>query len=286
MISKYFACNKKVSVIFVDNTELLNDIMKLKELTSEFSEVVGKFYTAVSLMAFSDIKEESDELIIEVNGGGPAGILYSSAKLKDNNVLLKGFIENKKIDFLNDISKVVGNNGNITIIKNNIYTRLGYKGITPLISGNIVDDFKSYYENSTQKPAFLGIEVFEYEGMLKCLGYLITFMPDAVDSDIQKIQTSLKENSSIQNLVKQNYSEDDIIKKITADENAIKLESSKVIYYCDCSKEKYIDMLYTLKKEELTQILGNEEKLNVICQYCNKSYDFSRNEIEQIINDL
>ena len=288
MISRYFAYNKKVSVIYANNTKLLEDIMKLKKMPESFSELIGKFYTACGMMAFSDIKEESDELITQINGGGDSGILYSASKLKDGNVIIKGFIENKNIDFskYNNIADIIGKDGNITIIKNNIYTRLGYKGITPLISGNIVDDFRNYYENSTQKPAFIGIEVFKQEKVIRCIGYLITFMPDATDNEISNIQSSLNKNMSLENLVKNNKNDDEIVKEITADSNIEKLESSEIIYNCDCNKDKYIDMFYTLKKSELEEILGNEEKINIVCQYCNKSYDFSREEIENIIKDL
>lgn len=288
MISRYFAYNKKVSVIYANNTKLLEDIMKLKKVPESFTELIGKFYTACGMMAFSDIKEESDELITQINGGGDSGILYSASKLKDGNVIIKGFIENKNIDFskYNNIADIIGKNGNITIIKNNIYTRLGYKGITPLISGNIVDDFKNYYENSTQKPAFIGIEVFEQENRVRCIGYLITFMPDATDKEILNIEKNLNRNISLENLIKTNKTEEEIVKSITADNNIEKLESLEIKYKCDCNKDKYIDMFYTLKKSELQEILGNEEKINIVCQYCNKSYDFTREEIENIIKDL
>lgn len=288
MISRYFACNKKVSIIYVDNTKLLEDIMKLKKMPESFSELIGKFYTACGMMAFSDIKEESDELITQVNGGGELGILYSTSKIKNGIVNIKGFIENKNIDFskYNNIADIIGKNGNITIIKNNIYTRLGYKGITPLISGNILDDFKNYYENSTQKPAFLGIEVFKQENLIKCIGYLITFMPDATEKEILYIKNNLDKNISLEELIKLNKDSDEIVKEITADNNIEKLETSDIVYNCDCNKDKYTDMFYTLKKTELQEILGNEEKINIVCQYCNKSYDFSREEIENIIKDL
>lgn len=288
MISKYFAYNKKVCIIYADTTSLLNDIIKIQNLPNSFSEIIGKFYTASGMMAFSDIKEESEEIIVQISGGGVSGMLYSVSKLDNKNIRIKGFIENTKIDFDNydNISEIIGQSGNLMIIKNNKYTKLGYKGITPLISGNIVDDLKKYYENSTQKPAFMNIEVFENNGELKCVGYLITFMPDASCEDVFNIEKSIT-NISFKDLAIYNKSDDEMVRIITGDERIEMLdENIKIEYSCDCSRDKYKDMFYTLKKSELEEILGQEEKINVVCQYCNKSYDFSRDEIEEIINKL
>lgn len=292
MVTKYLTYNEKVSIIYADTTNLCKYVEKLQNLTYCTSEIMGKFYTACSLMAFSDIKEESDEISVQLNGGGSAGLLYSILKLNENNIVIKGFIENSKIDFEaynknNDISKFIGNTGNLIVIKNNKYTKLGYKGITPLISGNIVNDFKSYYESSTQKPAFLGLEFIKDEFNFKSVGYLITFMPDCREKDILDIKNNIENNVDFKNMIKENKSIDEIVKKITGDNNIRKIENNlDIVYKCDCSKEKYRDMLATLKKTDLEDLLKLDENINIVCDYCNKSYDFSKEELINIINNL
>ena len=289
MISKYLAYNKKVSVIYADTTELIEYVKKIQNLSFLTTRIMSEFYTATSLMAFSEIKEESDEMIIQLKGDGPVGVLYSDVKLKEKDVLIKGFVENPSIDLKNhndiiNVSDIVGKNGNLAIIKNNKYTKLGYKGITPLISGNILDEFKNYYENSTQKPAYLGVKLIDN---FKCIGYLITFMPDATEKEISLIKEKIADDLKVEALIKDNKQDLDFVKNLIGDEELIKLDDNlNVIYKCDCSKDKYKDMLASMKKAELEQILKEDEKINIVCQFCNKSYDFSKKEIEEIIEKM
>lgn len=289
MISKYLAYNEKVSVIYAETTELIEYIRKLQNLTYLTTRIMAKFYTISGMMAFSDMKEESDEIVINLKGEGVSGLLYSDLKLKNNKVILKGFIENPQIDLKNhnseiDFSDIIGKKGNLTVIKNNKYTKVGYKGITPLISGNVVDDFKNYYENSTQKPVFLDLKTIEEHGKLKCVGYLITFMPDATAEDILKIQKNIEVNSKSINYNNDSF---EFVKNITGDNNIKSIDNYlDIVYRCDCNKEKYRDMLLTLKKSELEEILKEDGKINIVCQYCNKSYDFSQSELEEIVNSL
>jgi len=292
MVSKYLAYNEKVSVIYADTTDLVKYVKDIQNLTYLTTEIVGKFYTVSSLMALSDIKEESDEIKIQLNGDGLLGLLYSQVKLENSNVCIKGFSENPQLNLKDkdkkiDISSIIGKAGNLIIIKNNKYIKTGYKGIIPLVSGNIVDDFKCYYEKSTQKPAFIGLEIIQKDNEIKSGGYLITFMPDCTDEDISKVRENIVNDLFFHNLVNENKSSDEIAKCISGDSNIIKIEEdSKIIYKCDCNKEKYKDMLLTLKKQEVEQLLKEDGKINIVCDYCNKQYEFSKEELLDIIDKL
>ncbi len=289
MISKYLALNKKVSIIYADTTELIKYVEKLQNLTYVSTNIMGKFYTACGIMAFSDIKEDSDSLVVQIQGE-ETGLLYSELKLDENNVIIKGFIEHPKLEENNDcyelnISKIIGNSGNLSVQKNNKYVQNGYKGITPLIYGNIIDDFRNYYENSTQKPAFMDIQVLNNKKMFKVEGYLITFMPDATEDDIKLIRQLIKE-INFKSVLESNNNIETILNNKIGLSNIIKLQDDLDIkYFCDCSKEKYRNMLYSLKKSDLESLI-EENNINIVCDYCNKSYDFTREELNEILNNL
>lgn len=52
-----------------------------------------------------------------------------------------------------------------------------------------------------------------------------------------------------------------------------------------CNIEKVKMALKSLGKEQLTVILNEDKKIEVICPYCNKKYNFNDEELEKIIND-
>ena len=45
------------------------------------------------------------------------------------------------------------------------------------------------------------------------------------------------------------------------------------------------DALATIGKEELKDIIEKEGKAELVCHFCNKKYEFSKEELEQIIKE-
>ena len=79
---------------------------------------------------------------------------------------------------------------------------------------------------------------------------------------------------------------EEIAKKITGDENMKVMEQDIIpIYKCDCSKEHMADGLVTVGKKELQDIIEKEGKAELICHFCNKKYEFTKEELENLLRD-
>ena len=85
-------------------------------------------------------------------------------------------------------------------------------------------------------------------------------------------------------MLDQNLSLEQIATKITGDENIKALEENITpVYECDCSKEKMSEALASIGKEELEDIINTDGKAELVCHFCNKKYQFSKEELEKII---
>ena len=63
-----------------------------------------------------------------------------------------------------------------------------------------------------------------------------------------------------------------------------KLDETKVGYACNCSKERFTRVLLTLPREELETLPVNKDGLvETVCQYCNRKYLFSKEEIQALV---
>ena len=59
------------------------------------------------------------------------------------------------------------------------------------------------------------------------------------------------------------------------------LESHPVSFYCGCSRDKVAGMLCGLPKKDFEEIL-QDPQTEVHCQYCNKSYVFTQQELKDL----
>lgn len=292
-IVKYLACKGKASIVCLDTKELINYVKKLHNLTTTTTVALGRFLTISALMAHTEIKENTDKLTIQLNGGGPTGSLVSVVKLNGKKAILKGYIQNPNIDLpINnekvDVGGAVGKSGYLNFIKNNIYTNFGYKGLSPLVSGEINEDFANYYKTSSQKSTYLDADVLiENNEILACGGYIINLMPDATLEDLNQIETAISNAPSIVELLKQNKSLEEIAKILTGDEKIELIDDElSVVFQCDCSREKTTEALIAIGKKDLQTILEEDKKASIVCHYCNKTYNFSEKDLEEILQEI
>ena len=68
-----------------------------------------------------------------------------------------------------------------------------------------------------------------------------------------------------------------------------KNEYKKVIdlfFKCDCSKEKLSEALITVGKDELQAMINEDHGCQLHCQFCNTEYNFSEDELKEIIEKI
>ena len=291
---KGLAYEGKVSVVAADTTELVEYIRNLHELTPTTTAVMGRIATISGMMGLTDIKEKEDSVTVQINGKGPVGSIVSVIKRENEKALVKMYIQNPNVELpLNKNGKIavgeaVGIDGFLNIIRENEYTNKAYNGSVPLVSGEIAEDFTEYFAKSKQTPTVLALGVLvDKNGVKKSGGYMINLMPDATEEEIQKIEKALENIESMTQMMEKNMSLEEIVRKVTGDENALFLINDLSIEYkCDCSKERFADGLASIGKNELDEIIAEDGQANTKCHFCNKNYHFSKEELENIRDNI
>ena len=175
---------------------------------------------------------------------------------------IKGYVQNPNVDLplkdngKLDVGTAVGKYGMLYIIKD-IGLKEPYVGLTPLVSGEIAEDFAEYFAKSAG-------------------GYMITPMPDATDEDISKLEENLKNIKSISALLDEQKDLIEIARIVTGDKNVKLLEEQKAPKYkCDCSRNRIEKGLISL---------GNTAngKAEIQCSFCKKKYDFNKEDLENL----
>ena len=115
-------------------------------------------------------------------------------------------------------------------------------------------------------------------------GYIITPMPDATEEEISKVEKAIFEAGAVSKMLDSNLSLKEIAQKITGDKNIKVMDASiEPVYECGCNKEKFAEGLMTLGKEQLTELIEEDEKAEIQCQFCNKRYNFNKEELIKIL---
>lgn len=287
-IIKFLAHNGKVAIKCINSTKIVEDARKVHDLSPTCTAALGRLLTMTSLMG-ADLKEEEDSITVQIKGDGLIGTLTA---VTDSNGNVKGYVTNPRVELpLNDIGKIdvggaVGKTGMMYIIKD-IGLKDPYVGMTPIVSGEIAEDFTEYFAKSEQTPTVVALGVLvDKNGVKSAGGYQISLMPDATEEDINKVEEAIKNTDSISKMLDNKLSLEEIAKIVTGDNN-IKIIENNIVpeYRCDCSKEKIEKGLIAIGKKELQDIINIDGKADTVCHFCNKEYHFDMKDLKRLIRD-
>lgn len=156
-----------------------------------------------------------------------------------------------------------------------------------------------YYEKSEQIPTIIEVSIKEDEDkktIKKMGGILVQLMPNGDKKIFDKIAKKINMLHDTATILSNNFTLEQIAKLIF--ENVDKrvkrefIEEYKILktieleYTCDCTREKFQDLLIrATSKEELINILKEDGKIEAVCSFCNKPYIFlDEKEIYQTVN--
>ncbi len=290
-IIKFLAYNKKVSVMCMESTNLIEEIRNIHDLTPTSTAVAGRVATVLAMMSHLEIKETTDSITIQIKGNGPVGSIVAQGILQDKKIAnIKMYLQNPHVELplkpngKIDVGGAVGHQGYLNVITQNELTKGNYNGLIPLVSGEIAEDFTQYFAKSKQKPTALALGVLvNKDGVKRAGGYMINLMPDITDEEIEKIEIAIKNAKPISEMLEEGITLEEIAKIVTGDENIETLEDDlKAVYKCSCNKEKIEEGIISLGKEEINKIIEEDGKLEAECHFCHTKYRFTKEELEKL----
>ncbi|WP_125770992.1 Hsp33 family molecular chaperone HslO [Companilactobacillus furfuricola] len=285
---KAVSTNGKFRVYVIDATQTVGEAQKRHDTWNNSTAALGRTMIGSILIATSALKED-EIMTTRIIGDGPAGAIVVDADAKGNT---KGYIQNPHVSLpLNDkhhidVRGAVGTSGSLSITKD-LHLKEPFTGQTPIVSGEIGEDFAYYLAKSEQIPSAVGVSVFVQpnETVGKAGGFLIQTMPGADDKDITQIENNLKIIPNISELMNEGLSVEEIMDKLMNGIEVKVLEQMSVQFKCDCSKEKFSKSLATLQDKELQAMIDENNGAEAVCKFCNNKYQFSADELAQIITE-
>ncbi|MEG0006113.1 MAG: Hsp33 family molecular chaperone HslO [Clostridium sp.] len=281
------ASEGNVRVFCAITTDIVEEARKMHNLSPVASAALGRLLSAGTILGVMS-KGDKDRITISMNGGGEAGNLVVATDSTGN---VKGYIGNPAVTLPPnengnlDVSGAVGKNGTLNIIKD-LGLKEPYVGKVPIYTGEIGDDIAYYFAVSEQVPSavVLGVLVDKDDMTIKAAGsIIIQMMPGSPEMLGDVITYRLQEIPPLSTLISEGKSSEDILNMLFDDMDLVIHEKQEVHYKCDCSRERVEKTLISLGEEELNRIKEEENTIGVECHFCDKKYEFTSDNIEDLI---
>ena len=250
---------------------------------------LGRSLMACSMLG-NQLKEEDGSVTLQIKGGGPLG---SITVVSDSAGNVRGYVQNPEVDLplkgpaKLDVGSAVGREGTLTIIKD-LRMKEPYVGTIPLVSGEIAEDVTAYLAGSEQIPSAcaLGVLVDTDQSVLCAGGYLIQLLPGADESVVDAVERGVARVGPVTEALRDGTGALELVRRVLGDFELEVLAQEPVEYRCYCSRERVTRALISMGREELRSLIEEQGRAELTCQFCDKVYDYSREELEELLASL
>ena len=275
-----------VKAVAVTTRELTERARNIQRSLPAATAALGRTLAAASMMG-SALKEDAASLTLQIKGGGPLGTILA---VSDPQGCVRGYVQNPQVDLplrpdgKLDVGGAVGSGGTLTVIRD-----LGmgepYTGSVELLSGEIAEDLAAYFAESEQVPTAcaLGVLVDRDQSVRAAGGYLIQLLPGAGEDVIGRVEGGVLAAGPVTALLDKDPDPAALLRTVLSDFDVEILETSPISYRCYCRVER---ALISMGVEELEDLLAQQGGCELGCQFCDKAYRYSAEELRSLIDRL
>lgn len=282
---KALAYNNEIRVYVVDATNMVEEARMLHDSWSTATAALGRTMLGATLLG-ATLKNRQEKLTVRIQGDGPIGHIIADSNMYGE---VKAYVQNPHIALeLNekqklDVKGAVGTNGALTVSKD-LSLKAPFVGQVPLISGELAEDFTYYMAVSEQTPSAFGLSVLVNpdESVQVAVGFMIQVLPDASEETINLLEKMIREVPQISTFMTENHNLESLLMQLVGENNYKILEEIPVSFKCDCSKERFGEAIASLGKDEIQQMIEEDEGAEAVCHFCRRKYLFSVKELEDL----
>lgn len=268
----------------VTTTDALNIIGDRLSYFPSALDALGRVMSMGAIMGGTLKGEETATL--RIDGDGQIGRIVVDANAHG---AIRGYAENPHChfeynDFRLNAKATIGSKGMITIIKD-LKLKEPFIGYTPIINGEIAEDFAYYYLVSEQIPTAISLGVLvDTEGRaVTSGGFMIQLLPNTPEEVAIEIENKIKSLPTISEMLSSGFTPEDIINNLAKDAKI--LSTTPVEFKCNCSKEKFAKGILSLGSKEIKEIIDEDKEANTTCHFCGNDYHFDFDELTSLYEE-
>lgn len=288
------AAADSIRIFAMTSKEMVQKAHDAHNTTNVATAALGRLLTGGAIMG-SMLKNTADVLTIQVGCSGPIKGLTVTANPSTlpggrEKINVKGYCINPNVDLplrqdgKLDVGGALGA-GILTVIKD-MGLKEPFSGQTELVTGEIAEDLTYYFATSEQTPTAvaLGVLMENEGGIVKCAGGLIVqLLPFAEEEVIAKLEDKISHMEPVTAMLNRGMTPEDICNELFGDMDLRINERVEAEFKCDCSKERVSKAILSIDRKEIVSMIEDGKPVEVNCHFCNTSYNFSVDELKDIL---
>lgn len=279
------AANNQIRAFAVTSRDLVEQARSYHNTSPVITAALGRLLTGGVMMGCM-MKGEKDLLTLQIKCQGAAKGMTVTADSRGN---VKGYPQapdvmlppNAKGKL--DVSGALGL-GILSVIKD-MGLKEPYVGQVALQTSEIAEDLTYYFATSEQVPSAVGLGVLMNRDntVAQAAGFIVQLMPYTDEKVISALEKKVAEVTSVTDLLKQGITPEAMLEQMLGEFGVEVSQKVPVQYFCNCSKERVTRAIASIGKKDIQEMIDEGESIEVNCQFCDRHYVFTPQELGEIL---
>jgi molecular chaperone Hsp33 len=282
-----------VRVVAVTTTEVTREAARRHQAGQAAALALGRGLTAGLLLA--TLTKDEERVSLQVLGDGPLGGLTVDVGSAGT---ARGYVKNPHVPLppasaaaagRPSLAEVVGRAGVVSVIRD-LGLRENFQGQTALASGEIDEDVERYLLDSEQIASALACDaiVGEDGAVMFAGGILLQALPGSDGAAVVAAAAEGLRVTLARILATRPENAEEIIVAALGDRfGEIRLLDRRPVgFHCPCARARAATSLALLGNAELSEMILDDGKAEVTCNFCRARYQFDEAELETIRREL
>lgn len=244
---------------------------------------LGNGLTAAAMLG--SLLKVQQRIAVKVEGNGPLQKMIVEA---DSYGRLRGYVANPQWSTpppigADEVAGALGRVGLLTVVKDLGIKNL-YEGVVPLQTGELDKDLMYYLMQSEQVLSLLevGAEIDAGGRLAAAGGILLQAMPGQDTAVLEKLVERTEDLPPIAGMLAGGATPAGVLADLFGDVPYEVLETRSLTFRCSCSRERSLQALRLLDREDLLALIGEGEAV-IDCHFCHERYVFDRAVLEEVL---
>ncbi|HXG65801.1 MAG TPA: Hsp33 family molecular chaperone HslO [Blastocatellia bacterium] len=307
------AADNQIRCMAAVTTQLVGEACRRHRTFPTASVALGRALTG-GLLLGAGVKD-LEKITVQFHCEGPIGNIIAQSDAQAN---ARGYVTNPEADTTVanqfgkfDVRAIVG--GGMLYVTRDAGFEIGlmkepYRGSVPIISGEIGEDIAYYLAKSEQINSAVSLGVLmtvtpdgnghspegaaegaSAEFALDRLrvaaagGYILQLLPGADEDVIQYLERTLGSARSSTDMVREGFSAAEMLRSVMGDLDLEVLEEKEPRFYCGCSRERAMQIISSIGREEMQSMLAEDKGAHLTCHFCNETYYISEEDLGELL---
>ncbi|MCF0135333.1 MAG: Hsp33 family molecular chaperone HslO [Lachnospiraceae bacterium] len=278
------AADGQVLAFACSTTNMVEEARQRHGLSKVATAALGRAMSGVTMMSVG-LKKPYESITLTFSGNGPLGTVVA---MGDGGGRVRGYVGNPQVELpLNSKGKLdVGGAVGLGLlnVEKDLHMKEPFVGTTILATSEIAEDLAYYFTTSEQIPSAvaLGVLVHDNGQVWTAGGFIIQLLPGASDEVAQELQDRCTAFPQLTSYLAEGHTPEDVLEELLKGMDYIQMDKQEVRFKCFCNKQKVESALVSIGREELDQLIADDETIEMSCHFCNEKYYFTPEELRNI----